>query len=404
MRVLAISHLFPHASEPRYGIFVARQLQAMAACGAKITLIVPQPRVPSLLTRLMGRNPHKDRQLLQFEGITAISVPCLGLPGVWFKQFSGAVAARAMMSRVQQLHAETPFDVIYATNLFLGGDAAIRVGKELGIPAACLAIGTDVNVEPMLSSSLQTTYGRVVTGLDGVLSCGESLATEMEKLRTDKCLCVYGVVDLDTFRPAEDVQSIRAQLDLPRDRQIVLYVGYLLKEKGLFELIRAFEKTRQRQPEAMLVLCGEGKDGAELRSLATEFDGDAIRFVGAVEPDRVSCYMQAADLFVLPSYGEGMPNAVMEAMACGLPVVATQVGGLPAALGDCPAAILVPPRQESLLEHAIDTVLQQDAASRKQMRREARGKALASFGAKPNAKRILQFLQQLVDRAADAIP
>ena len=401
MRVLAISHLYPHASEPRYGIFVARQLQAMAASGAQITVIVPQPRIPTLLMRLMGRDPHANRRLCDYEGLTAIPVPCLGMPGAWFKEFSGAVAAQAMISRVRKLHADTPFDVIYATNLFLGGDAAIRVGQQLGIPAACLAIGTDVNLEPMLSNRLRTTYERVVSGLDGVLSCGESLATEMEKLRSDKCLCVYGVVDLDTFRPVDDVREIRSELDLPRDRRIVLYVGYLLKEKGLFELLRVFDRIHQRHPDAMLVLCGEGKDGAALKSLAASLNRDAIRFVGAVEPDRVSRYMQAADLFVLPSYGEGMPNAVMEAMACGLPVVATQVGGLPAALGDCPAAILVPPKQEAPLEEALDAVLQ-DEPRRQQMRADARSKAMASFGAKPNAKKILQFLQQLADASANA--
>jgi len=396
MRILALSHLFPHTAEPRYGIFVARQLQAMARCGAEITLLVPRAYRPDLILHALGKQKHLSHatELLPFDGIDARPVVFPALPGLWYNSYAGAVATRAASATVRKLHRRKKFDVIYATNLYVSGDMAWRLGEQLGIPSTCLAIGSDVNDVPKNSPKLQATFDSIVRKLSGVLACGESLAKTIERLRTDDCLCVYGVVDTERFKPCDDRASLRESLQLPKDKTIFLYAGYLWKRKGLLELIRAFEQLQAHHENCHLVLCGEGEDEATIRqAAANSSQKSSIQFIGAVSPDLIDRYIQASDVFVLPSYSEGMPNAVMEAMSCGLPVVATSVGGLPAALDGCDGAILVPPREVTPLADAMVETL--DEARRKSMGRVARAKALESFGAMHNAQRILDFLAKI---------
>jgi len=402
MRILAISHLYPHSNETRYGIFVARQLEAMAACGADITLIVPRAIRPKALLRLFGMSAEKNHAspLCQYDGVHAISVPYVTIPGAWYNNVRGLVVERALAETVLRLHQEQNFDVIYATNLFLGGDVAVRFGRRLNIPSTCLAIGTDVNTVPNTSSQLRRTYERIVKGLSGVLACGESLARKIDELRDDKSLCVYGVVDLDVFHPVDDKHALRVELGLPTNKQIVIYAGYLYKTKGLLELVAAFDRVHATHPDTVLVLCGGGKDESEIRAAVSSGCAAEIHFLGPIAPDEVHRYLQASDVFTLPSYAEGMPNAVMEAMACGLPVVSTQVGGLPDALGNCKGAVLVPPKQVEPLAEALSMCLA-DADRLDQMSAEATAKAAGSFGAVPNAQKILSYLANIVEDNSD---
>ena len=107
--------------------------------------------------------------------------------------------------------------------------------------------------------------------------------------------------------------------------------------------------------------------------------------------------MQASDLFVLASHTEGMPNVVMEAMACGLPVIATAVGGLPEAVGDCDGVILVPPENIDELEKTITKIIN-DNQLKVNMQTAARKKAEEKFGAKRNARLILDYLQKIIEQ------
>jgi glycosyltransferase involved in cell wall biosynthesis len=121
-----------------------------------------------------------------------------------------------------------------------------------------------------------------------------------------------------------------------------------------------------------------------------------VRMAGEVEPEQMKKWMWASDLFVLASHTEGMPNVVMEAMACSLPVVATAVGGLPEAVGDCDGAILVPPKNVDELEKAIMKVIS-NKQLREQMQIAARKRAKERFGGKRNACLILNYLQKIVE-------
>ncbi len=405
MRILALSHLFPHTDEPRYGIFVARQLQGMAEAGADITVLVPRPRVPKVLRTVARANTADNiAPLVEYDGVTSISIPFMSLPGKWFWRWAGLFAYRAIRETARQLHAAKPFDVIYSTQMILGGDAGNRLAKQLQVPAANLAIGTDVNVIAKQSASLKKHYRHILGELSGTLSCGQSLKDEIQIHRPSpphlETLCVYGVVDVDRFAPlAGDKTQLRSSLKLPNAGPLLLYVGYLRREKGLMELITAFEKVITQVPNANLVICGSGVDENEIkRNAEASTASSAIHFPGLIAPSAVRDYMQAADLFVLPSYNEGMPNAVMEAMACGLPVVCTTVGGLPAAIGDSRGARLVAPEQVAPLERALAEILA-DESLRSEMSSAARQTAIEQFDLRNSATRILEYLSRVASTA-----
>jgi teichuronic acid biosynthesis glycosyltransferase TuaC len=399
VRILAISHLFPNLKEKRYGIFVARQLSEMSRLGAEITAFVPRVWCPGLL-RHFDRLKNYDHKcpLCQFEGLETISVPYLRPPGNFYNRWSGLVVFRAMKSKALELHKSRKFDMIYATDFFPDGDAAVRLAKRLDLPAACLGIGVDVNITAHSSKTIYRHFVRTAKALDGTLACGQSVAGRIKSVTGKNPLCVYGVLDLEEFSPVPDKIQARTELNLPQDKTIALYAGYLTKRKGVYDLLEAIYKAQKKFPDILLVICGSGPEEASMRRLIHEKGMEhTVRMAGEIEPERMNKWMQASDLFVLASHTEGMPNVVMEAMACDLPVVATAVGGLSEAVGDCDGVILVPPENIDELEKAIMKIIK-DNQLKVNMQIAARKRAEENFGAKRNARLILDYLQKIVEQ------
>ena len=398
MRILAISHLFPNLKETRYGIFVARQLSEIRRLGAEITVIVPRVWCPGLLMHFdKWKNQDHKCPLCRFEGIETFSIPYLRLPGNFYNRWSGLAAYRAMRDKALELHKSKKFDVIYATDFFPDGDAAVRLARHLKIPAACLCIGVDVNITANSSKIINRHFEKTAKALDGTLACGHSVSDGIKAVTGKNPLCVYGVVDLEEFSPAPNKIPARKELDLPPDKTIALYAGYFTKRKGVYELLEAIYRVQQKHPDILLIMCGTGPEEKTLRRLIHEKGIEhKIHMTGEVEPEQMSKWMQASDLFVLASHTEGMPNVIMEAMACGLPVVATAVGGLPSAVGDCNGALLVPPGNVNELENAIVTIINDDHLM-SSMGIAVRKRAEEQFGGKRNANLILDYLQNIVE-------
>jgi len=398
VKILAISHLFPNLKEKRYGIFVARQLSEMSRLGAEITVLVPRVWRPGVLWHFeRWKNHDHNCPLCRFEGIETFSVPYIRLPGNFYNRWSGLAAFRAMKSKALELHKSRKFDVIYATDFFPDGDAAVRLAKYLKLPAACLSIGVDVNITAHSSGIIYRHFVRTAKALDGTLACGQSVADGLEAVTGKSPLCVYGVLDLEEFSPVPDKIPARKELGLPPDKTIALYAGYLTRRKGVYELLETINRVRKKCPDVLLIMCGAGPEEKGLRILIREKGIDNIvRMAGDIEPERMHKWMQASDLFVLASNTEGMPNVVTEAMACGLPVVATAVGGLPGAIGDCRGAILVPPGNIDELKNAIVKVIK-DNQLRVNMGIAARKKAEEQFSGKSNARLILDYLRKIVE-------
>lgn len=185
-------------------------------------------------------------------------------------------------------------------------------------------------------------------------------------------------VDLETYHPADMAERtvVRQRLGVDEDRVIAIYAGRLTAQKRVDLLLRAWAALPgRRRLQSLLLILGHGPQAAELAGLARALGvSRTVRFLGAV--DDVAPFLPAADLFVLPSRAEGMSNALLEAMACGLPVVASDVGGTRDVLGHEEGGRLVPPEDPDALTAAMGTVAS-DPGLRQRLGRAARERAMA---------------------------
>jgi len=395
MKILVISHLFPNQVDRNYGIFMARQLVEMARQGEQITVIVPTIWTPSFLRIFKKwRNYNHEVSLCQFDGLHVISAPYLRITGNWFYRWAGLSMFLALKNKARKLDQQIKFDIIYARSFFPDGDAAVRLAKHLQLPAVCVGIGRDINIIPMYSRAIYNRFVQVANQLNGTIASGRAAADKIDQVSGKQTLSIYGVVDLDRFKPAADKIQVRRALGLPVDKIVVLYLSSFKRDKGVYELLAAFQQICTKCPQAILEICGAGIEKEGMVNYIHENNlQSVIKMVGAVDNSKVDLWMQACDLFVLPTWHEGMPNAVMEAMACGLPVVASAVGGLPEAVGDCEGAQLVPPQNAQALGQAmLDLLL--DEGRRQRMGIVARQRAVERFGVQKTAAAIIHYLQQ----------
>ena len=396
MKILVVSHLFPNENNPNYGIFMARQVEEMARQGMDITVIVPMVWAPPILTRFKRWKSYDHNvKISRFEGLKTVAAPYLRITGNWFYQWNGLFVYWALKKIARRLHQKEKYDIIYARSFFPDGDAIVRLGRYLKLPTVCVGIGRDINIIPHYSKAIYNRFVKTANALDGTIASGKAVADKIDAVSGKTTLSVYGVVNLEKFVPVPDKSAIRKELGLPVDKVIVLYLSSFKKDKGVYELLQAFLQISREHENAELRICGAGveKQGM-IDFIQKNDDRKSMHMMGSVEYNHVNRWMQACDLFILPTYHEGMPNAVMEAMACGLPVVASAVGGLPEAVGDSDGALLVPAQDVKALKDAMDKVVS-DAPLRQKMAAAARQRAEERFGVGRTASTIIDYLKQI---------
>jgi glycosyltransferase involved in cell wall biosynthesis len=253
-------------------------------------------------------------------------------------------------------------DVLLNYVVYPDGYAAVQLGKKLNLPVVLTAIGSDLNRISDRISARHTRYALRQAAFTTTVS-GDLLRTA-QRMGADptRSQAILNGCDTTVFHP-RDRQQARNLLELDRDEQAIVYAGRLDLRKGLAELIAAVASLRALRPNLRCYLVGDGPDKPQLVELARKHDlidnhaaPDIIRFVQPCATDRIALWMAAADLVTLPSYKEGCPNVVIEALASGRPVVATNVGGIPE-LMDATSGRLIPSHDPESLAAALDQVL-----------------------------------------------
>ena len=211
-----------------------------------------------------------------------------------------------------------------------------------------------------------------------------------------KTQVIYNGVDTENFRPENKTES-RTKLGLPKNRKIILSVRRLVYKNGLGTLLESVPKVAQKHPNVLFVVAGKGPSRKLIEDRIKELKIEKnITLAGFVPDELLPVYYNAADYFMLPSAsGEGLPLVLLEAMACGLPTIATAVGGTPEILKHMKNGILVPPIDPEAMAKATSKLLSDENLG-KAMGKEARKNIEAKYTWKENVRQLQAIYKEFV--------
>ncbi len=326
-RLVTFTNLFPSSLLPTHGLFVHERMRRVAAAsGLPWCVVAPVPAVFWPLRNAEYRRWAAMPATETWQGVVVHHPRYRHWPGLSLRRQADAMA-RGARRTVAALAAAGPI-VLDAHYLWPDGVAASVLAAEFGVPFTLTARGTDLNViadDPVVAARIADAARRALACCAVSRALADRFAAVAD-LPRERILEVRNGVDLERFRPG-DAAAARRQLGLPPAGRLLLGVGRLVPGKGFAVVAAALAKL---PPDVSLVLVGEGPERPRIAALG----GDRVLFLGARGPDEVAAAYRAADLFVLPSEREGWPNVVTEALASGLRVLATPVGGIPQILGE----------------------------------------------------------------------
>ncbi|MCD2324775.1 glycosyltransferase [Sphingomonas sp. IC-56] len=387
LQVLVLSTLFPDATRPNFGIFVERQTQALAARdNVEIRVVAPRGIPPwplSLLDRyaLLAALPDHET----WNGLQVDRPAFLNLPGTGGR-FHAAALTRAVISVLDRIRGEFPFDVLAAEFFFPDGVSAVALGQRYGVPVSIKARGSDIH-----RWASKPGVGRQIVGAgcaaDGMIAVSEGLRDDMAALGMprERISCIVTGVDLSRFAP---VDQIAAKAALGVKGPLVLSVGALIPIKGHEIVIEAVAAL----PGVTLWIAGEGPHRPILaRKIAKLGLGDRVRLLGAVPHDQVARLLAAADIMALASEREGLANAWIEALASGTPIIIPDVGGARQVVRTPEAGRIVPrtPAAFAAAIHALIASPPPAAAVRT---------TVEPFTWEANSRNLHAYYQALIDR------
>jgi glycosyltransferase involved in cell wall biosynthesis len=360
-KLLVFTSLFPSHVQPGAGLFI-RERMFRVAKHLPLIVVSPVPWFPLQgLIRYFkpGYRPQPEKYEEQ-QGIMVYYPRFLAVPGV-LRRFDGFSMALCSFFLLLRLKRRFQFTVIDSHFAWPDGYGATLLGRWLRVPVTITLRGTEV---PHSKNSLQRT--KIVVALDKaarVFSVADSLKRHVVGLgaRAEKIQVVGNGVDTERF-VQEDQSEARARFDLPRDAQVLVTVGGLVERKGFHRVIELMPALLEEFPRLYYLVVGgasaEGDWDERLKAQACKSGiSDRVLFTGAIAPDELRWPLSAADVFVLPTSNEGWANVFLEAMACGLPVVTSDVGGNPEVVCNDDLGTIVPFGYPQLLLKAIVAAL-----------------------------------------------
>lgn len=346
MKVLALTNLFPTPWDPLRGAFNRQQFERLG-----------ERHQVHVLTAVDFRERWRGtRHALHLSHVDADQFIFYCLPGIGRSLHALSWAASLWLARERALRA-AHFDCVLASWAYPDAVGATWVARRLCLPCVVKVHGSDLNV--LANYALRRRQiSWALRQASGVIAVSRALADKAVALGAVPATTevIYNGVDHTLFAPGSREEA-RQRLGLSTDGSLLLYVGNLKTTKGCLDLIDAFPAVLQRHPQAQLTYVGSGACRAELQQRAAAHACDGrVHLQGVVAHDQLGDWFRAADVLCLPSYNEGVPNVVLEAMASGTPVVATRVGGIPEVVPDY-AGMLVPPRDVAVLADALGAAL-----------------------------------------------
>lgn len=359
-RLLVFSSLFPSAARPVAGLFIRERMFTVGKY-VPIVIVAPQPWFPGQWLirwfRAHFRPMAPTHEVM--DGIAVHRPRFFCIPGVlkwtdgWFMALSAFFAVR----RIARDHGANIIDAHFG---YPDGYAAVLLGRWLKLPVMLTLRGKE---ERQARTDVATALKRAVTGADQLITVSAPLRAVAIELGADptRVQVIGNGIDLAKFTPAPRHQA-RLQLGVPPNAEVLVSVGMLCERKGFHRVIECLPGLLLQHPTLQLMIVGgagpEGDTGPELKRLIRTLGLDnRVHLLGPLAPTQVNVVLSAADVFVLATSYEGWANVFLEAMACGLPVVTTDVGGNSQVVNNRSLGRVVPFGDRRRLQEAIDEAL-----------------------------------------------
>jgi glycosyltransferase involved in cell wall biosynthesis len=349
LKVAVVTRYFPSSAEPWQGRSAYQTLRVLAR-ETDLRVFYPNASYPHLFkprSRSYDRlDPSYSPPDVRVSYSDYPALPVLSRP------FNGWMAARALLPQVRRFAP----DLVFGCFLYPDGYAALKIGQALAVPVVAMSIGSDIN---RIGDPISAMHTRTV------LREADFLVTVSGDLRNKaiamgaapaKTRAIVNGCDLAVFHPGDRLET-RLKLGIDAAAEAVVYIGRMDVKKGLRELVEAAAALHSAHPNLRVYMVGEGPDRPLIESAIQAHNAAGyIHALPGCAFDEVAVWMAAADLVTLPSYMEGCPNVILEALASGRPVVATNVGGIPEILSE-QCGRLVPPRDAGALAQALAATL-----------------------------------------------
>lgn len=351
MRLLFVSNLFPDSREPYRGLDNATLLHTLASRW-EVRVLALRPMLP---WRRGGWLPRAEDVGLQPGYVRTAYVPKIG------HRLNHKLYARALRKHLDRIRRDSPADIVLASWLFPDACAVGELRGQFHHRFVAVAQGSDVH-QYLQIPARKAVMKMTLADAAGIITRSADLARHLgvAGFRRDRLHPVYNGVDVAAFRPstADERAAARRAFGVPEFAPVVLFVGNFLPVKNPRAVLGAHAKLRTMPglSDARLVLVGGGPMERELREYAERLGTQPV-FAGRLDADGVARAMRAASVLALPSDNEGVPNVILEAFASGIPVVASNVGGISEVHRHEFLGRLVPPRDESAFADALHSVL-----------------------------------------------
>jgi len=390
MRICVVSSNFPSQLRPWAGTFVHKLCTSWVTLGAKVLVISPTSIWYRWRESGMENTAKHDSD--QDTGIRVLRPKWLSAGNIGLGKWRSLRASmwtfkRTILAQIAEVSEFTP-DLCYGHFLFPSGVGVRLLAEKLSRPVF-LALGESQFLR------YERVYKKEIIGAELKKFCG--VVTVSAALK-ELCCQHYGLadsrvfhcpngVDVNMFLPRDRVTA-RRRLGLPCSAKIGIFVGHFDNRKGAMRTAAAMARVK-------------GVHGIFIGSGPDEPTGQVVIFKGRVRHEEMPWYFAAADFMVLPSLQEGMSNAILEAMACGLPVIASNIPSNKEFLDDT-SAFLVEPDDVSALSHAL-TILVKESALAERMGRSGREIILQNYTLQKRADSILSFMVEKVNSSCRII-
>lgn len=339
MKILIFSEMFPRPYFPSSGIFIIKRIEQLLLNKDIDVTFVPVSTYDNLLISLIKRiynlNPIKlpKKIYIDSQSYDVLKVHMTTLdryrmlkkdPQAWLRY------ARKIKEKLEKGFLISNFDIIHAHRAFPEGYAAMLLSEKYGKPYIITSHGGEIHsIDPKLERYVIDALEKASKSI----FVSNNLLQQAKKLGYSEknAVVIPNGVDTNVFKPMNKVK-IRKELGIYRENyKYIGFVGNLIPIKGVDKLPEIFRKIRRSYPNVFFIIVGDGYLRKKIEEKTKDLD---VLFTGRVKPEKVPYYMNAMDVLIIPSKNEGWSCVALEAQACGVPVVGSNVGGIPEVVGN----------------------------------------------------------------------